>query len=64
MNVQEWLRSLELEEYSELFHQEGYKQQCDITNMKQLDETQLKRMGVVKRGTVAVTQDSAIIITS
>ena len=49
-DVREWLRSLELEEYSYLLQQEGYESSADITGLKSLTENQLKAMGVTKRG--------------
>ncbi len=39
-----------MEEYTELFHREGYKNAEDIINLKELDVTQLKAMGITKRG--------------
>lgn len=39
-----------MEEYAELFEQEGYKWECDMENMKNLDKAQLKAMGINKRG--------------
>ncbi len=49
-SVQSWLRDIELEEYTELFHREGYKNAEDIINLKELDVAQLKAMGITKRG--------------
>lgn len=45
-----WLIDLELSEYAELFHREGYREAEDIINLKELDEQQLKDMGICKRG--------------
>ena len=48
--MREWLEYLQLEEYTEIFHQEGYKFDSDLENMKALDERQLRAIGVKKRG--------------
>ncbi len=45
----DWLASLDLEDYAELFRQEGYECDIDMPNMKRLDEDQLKSMGIIKR---------------
>ncbi len=49
-SVQSWLRDIKLEEYTELFHREGYEYAEDIINLKELDVAQLKAMGITKRG--------------
>lgn len=46
------MTDLELSEYTELLHQEGYKEKEDIVNLKDLDEVQLKAMGITKKGTI------------
>ena len=50
INVDEWLKFIELGEYAPLFHREGYKWQQDFANMKDLNVQQLKDMGITKRG--------------
>ncbi len=45
-----WLKDLELSEYTELFHSEGYNTGEDVINLKDLDEEQLRAMGVTKKG--------------
>ena len=45
-----WLKKLELEEYTELFHAEGYRTEDDIENLKDLTEDHFKGMGINKRG--------------
>ena len=66
INVKEWLRYLDLEEYVELFQQEGYKWECDMGNMKNLDEAQLKAMGINKKGGLLQWRDdcSCVIVCS
>lgn len=48
--MEEWLANLELSEYTQLFHREGYKSADDIVNLKDLDLAQLKSMGITKKG--------------
>ena len=52
INVDEWLKFIELGEYAPLFHREGYKWQQDFANMKDLNVQQLKDMGITKRGSL------------
>ena len=49
----DWLQTLEMEEYTELFHAAGYWTEADVENLKEIDDTELKRMGIVKMGTYA-----------
>jgi hypothetical protein len=46
--VTDWLTTLEMEEYTEVFHRAGYKTEEDIENLKEIDDKELKRMGIVK----------------
>ena len=50
--MRSWLQSLELEEYAQVFQDEGFERMEDIPNLKQLDEQQLKKMGIIKRGII------------
>ena len=52
-SVEAWLVGLELEEYTELFHAEGYKTEEDVENLKDLTSKELKAMGINKRGTAS-----------
>ena len=52
-SVEEWLRRLELDEYTNLFHAEGYRTEEDVENLKDLTSEELKAIGVHKRGAVA-----------
>ena len=49
--VKDWLKTLEMEEYTEVFHRAGYKTEEDIENLKEIDDKELRRMGIVKMGT-------------
>ena len=49
-SVKEWLEALDLSEYTEVFHKEGYKNGDDMVNLKGLDEAQLKAIGITKKG--------------
>jgi len=51
-SVEEWLGRLELEEYTELFHAEGYKTEEDVENLKDLTSDELRAIGIHKRGTI------------
>ena len=48
--IVELLRTLELQEYEELFSKQGYGTEDDIENLKDLQEKELREMGVHKRG--------------
>jgi hypothetical protein len=48
--VREWLKNLKLSEYEPLFHSEGYKEEGDMENLKELDTVQLKKLGITKKG--------------
>lgn len=50
MNVEAWLEELEMTEYIELFHGEGYRTSDDVENLKTLSEEDLRAMGISKRG--------------
>ena len=41
---------LEIPEYTELFHLQGYKTGDDIENLKDLKDEDLKAIGISKRG--------------
>ena len=49
-SVVEWLQRLELDEYTELFHAEGYRTEDDIENLKELTQERFVAMGIHKRG--------------
>ena len=51
-SVEEWLKGLELSEYTELFHSEGYKKGHDMVNLKELDVKQLQKLGITKKGII------------
>jgi hypothetical protein len=56
-SVREWLESLELSEYTSLFHSEGYREgEEDMANLKELDIAQLKKMGITKKGANEIPQ--------
>lgn len=44
------MKSLNLEEYKELFESEGYFSEEDVENLKGLKTTNLKDMGITQRG--------------
>ncbi len=48
-----WLEHLELSEYTDLFHSEGYKEGEDMVHLKELDLAQLQQIGITKKGTYA-----------
>ena len=48
--VTDWLKTLGMEEYTEVFHRAGYKTGADVENLKEIDEQELKRMGIIKMG--------------
>ena len=50
-SVRDWLHELEMEEYTELFHAEGYETKEDIENLKDVTTDELKAIGIHKRGT-------------
>ena len=39
-----------MEEYTELFKEEGYSKEEDVENLKGLNKRDLSRMGIVKMG--------------
>lgn len=49
-SVEDWLHELEMEEYTELFHAEGYETKEDVENLKDLTSDELKAIGIRKRG--------------
>ena len=59
-DVRTWLKRLQLYEYSELFEQEGYSTGADIENLKDLQENDLKAMGISKRGMNFIVSDTII----
>lgn len=48
--VTEWLKTLDMEEYTQVFHSAGFKTEADVENLKEIDEQELKRMGIIKIG--------------
>ena len=44
------MEHLELSEYTECFHSEGYKEDDDMVNLKDLDIPKLKALGITKTG--------------
>ena len=46
----DWLKTLGMEEYTEVFHRAGYKTGADVENLKEIDEQELKRMRIIKMG--------------
>ena len=46
----DWLKTLGMEEYTKVFHRAGYKTGADVENLKEIDEQELKRMGIIKMG--------------
>ena len=51
-SVKDWLHELEMEEYTELFHAEGYETKEDVENLKDLTTDELEAIGIHKRGTL------------
>ena len=49
-SVSQWLKSLNLKEYEELFESEGYFSGEDVENLKGLTREDLTDMGITKRG--------------
>ena len=49
-DVAEWLCRLELDEYIDLFRDEGYEKEDDIENLKDLKQEDFQAMGIHKRG--------------
>ncbi|CAI8032187.1 Chitin synthase, partial [Geodia barretti] len=62
--VTDWLTTLEMEEYTEVFHRAGYKTEEDIENLKEIDDKELKRMGIVKMGMKHWLHSVAMILLS
>jgi hypothetical protein len=54
--MREWLESLELGEYTSLFHSEGYREGEDMVSLKELDIAQLKKLGIIKKGANEILQ--------
>ena len=48
--VTDWLKTLDMEEYTQVFHSAGFKTEADVENLKEIDEQELKRMGITKIG--------------
>ena len=59
-DVRAWLKRLQLYEYSELFEREGYSTDDDIENLKDLQENDLRTMGISKRGMNFTVSDTII----
>ena len=49
-DVANFLKSLELAEYTHLFRREGYRTLDDVENLIGLTESHLKQMGITKKG--------------
>lgn len=49
-NVDEWLKTLKMDEYIDIFHSAGYKTGEDVENLKELNKNELKKIGIHKRG--------------
>ena len=49
-SIPNWLRTLQMEEYTEVFRRAGYSKEEDVENLKELDEKAINEMGVVKMG--------------
>ena len=49
-NIPDWLETLQMEEYTEVFRRAGYSREEDVENLKELNRRELNRMGVVKMG--------------
>lgn len=46
----QWLETLEMDEYTEVFHRAGYKGNIDVENLKELNDKELRKMGILKMG--------------
>lgn len=49
-NIVEWLSTLQMEEYIDVFHSAGYKTGEDVENLKELSEKEMRKMGINKMG--------------
>ena len=49
-SIPDWLKTLQMEEYTEIFRRAGFSKEEDVENLKELNERELNRMGVVKMG--------------
>ena len=49
-NTVEWLSTLQMEEYIDVFHSAGYKTGEDVENLKELSEKEMRKMGINKMG--------------
>ena len=45
-----WLQTLDMEEYEKLFHSAGYETGEDVENLKDIDDRELMKMGIIKIG--------------
>lgn len=63
-NVEQWLERLEISEYTPLFHQQGYKTEEDIENLKDLKDEDLKAIGISKRGKLRISNLSCTYMQS
>ena len=48
--VTEWLKTLDMEEYEKVFHSAGYETGEDVENLKDIDDSELMKMGITKIG--------------
>lgn len=62
VDVDEWLERLEIPEYAEIFHKEGYRTGEDIENLKDLKEQDLRAMGVSKRGALFLCELHVLLL--
>ena len=46
----EWLQTLDMKEYEKVFHSAGYETGEDVENLKEIDDRELKRMGIKTMG--------------
>lgn len=49
-NVNEWLTTLQMDEYIDMFNSAGYKTGEDVENLKELNKKELRKIGIKKRG--------------
>lgn len=45
-----WLEKLEMQGYEKLFVAAGYESKCDLESLKGLKADDLKKLGVLKKG--------------
>ena len=61
-NIPDWLETLQMEEYTEVFRRAGYSKEEDVENLKELNRRELNRIGVVKMGKLHCYHDCHILI--